>query len=143
MLHHSEFEYRPEDFEREKASNGYLMSLVALIAGLPMPIANLIATGIFYGGNRKGTFYVRWHCMQALLSQITVFVVNAVAVGWTIYIFFGKGELSNVYIGYLLTALLFNLFEFLLTIYTAVQTRKGRHIEWWFWGPLTNMICRS
>jgi len=39
--------------EREYASNSYLMSLFALFVGLPLPIFNLIATIIFYLGNRK------------------------------------------------------------------------------------------
>ena len=37
----------------------------------------------------------------------------------------------------------FNLIEFITTIYTAIQTRKGIHVEWWFYGPLTNLICKS
>ena len=49
------FPYKPDDYEAEKASNSYLMSVVAVIAGLPLPIINLVATAIFFLGNRKGT----------------------------------------------------------------------------------------
>ena len=38
------FPYVPGEHEAEKASNSYLMSLIAVIAGLPLPIVNLIAT---------------------------------------------------------------------------------------------------
>ena len=38
MIQETIFAYKPSEHEREKASNGYLMSLVALIAGLPLPI---------------------------------------------------------------------------------------------------------
>lgn len=143
MLNHPTFPYKPTDSEREKASNSYVMSLIAIMVGMPMPIVNLLATWIFYMGNRKGGYFTRWHCTQAMLSQLTIFFVNAAAAGWTIYIFFGSGELSNYYIAYLITAFLINLTEFAMTIYTAVRTRKGVHVEWWFWGPLTNSICRE
>ena len=41
------FAYEPSEHEAEKASNSYLMSLIAIIAGLPLPIINLLATLIF------------------------------------------------------------------------------------------------
>ncbi len=143
MIQHPPFPYEPNESEMEKASNSYLMSLIAIMVGMPMPIVNLLATGIFYLGNRRGGYFTRWHCTQAMLSQITIFFVNAGAAGWTLYIFFGAGELSNYYIAYLITALLINLVEFIMTIYTAVKTRKGVHVEWWFWGPMTNAICKE
>jgi hypothetical protein len=40
MIQNSNFVYQPTDHESEKASNSYLMSLVALVAGLPLPIIN-------------------------------------------------------------------------------------------------------
>ena len=42
MIQNTTFAYKPTDHEAEKASNSYLMSLVALIAGLPLPIINLL-----------------------------------------------------------------------------------------------------
>jgi hypothetical protein len=137
------FPYRPNESESEKASNSYLMSLIALMAGLPMPIINLLATLFFYLGIRRGTYFTRWHCTQALLSQVTIFIINATAFIWTMHIIFGSGELTNVYVGYLITAVIINLIEFGMTIYAAIVTRKGQHVEWWFWGSLTNMICKS
>lgn len=135
--------YIPGDHEAEKASNSYLMSLIAVIAGLPLPIINLIATIIFYLGNRKGTYFVRWHCTQALLSQFSLLIINSNGFWWTVGILFSDGEVTNRYIAYMITAFLFNLVEFIATIYTAIQVRKGKHIEWWFYGDLTNMICKK
>jgi uncharacterized membrane protein len=135
--------YIPGDHEAEKASNSYLMSLIAVIAGLPLPIINLIATFIFYLGNRKGTYFVRWHCTQALLSQFSLLLINTNGFWWTISILFGDGEITNRYIAYMFTVILFNLAEFIATIYTAIQVRKGRHVEWWFYGELTNQLCRK
>jgi uncharacterized membrane protein len=142
MIHTKKFAYKPEEHEAEKASNSYLMSLVVFIVGLPLPILNLVATLFFYIANRKAAYFVRWHCTQALLSQFSIVIINSVGFWWTIYILMGSKNLSNIYIAYLLTALIFNLTEFIATIYTAVQTRKGIHIEWWFYGPLTQIICK-
>lgn len=136
------FPYIPGEHEAERASNSYLMSLVALIAGLPLPIINLIATLIFFLGNKNSTYFVRWHCLQALLSQVTVLVLNSAGFWWTISIIFTEEEITSRYIAYLITLLLFNLTEFIATIYTAIQTRKGIHVSWWFYGPLTQLICK-
>jgi uncharacterized Tic20 family protein len=136
------YEYASNDMEREKASNGYLMSLLAVMVGLPFPIINLLASVIFYFSNRKSTMFVRWHCTQTLLSQITLLIVNAIGFSWTMSILFGDNTLSNKYIAYMITIFLFNLTEFIFTISAALKVRKGKHVEWWFWGPLTNLLCR-
>lgn len=143
MTNTTTFNYEPSEHEAEKASNSYLMSLIALIVGLPLPIINLIATFIFYVGNRKGTHFVRWHCTQALLSQFSMLFINSFGFWWTVSIIFTEETITSKYIAYLITALIFNLIEFIATIYTAIQTRKGIHIEWWFYGNLTNLICKS
>ncbi len=136
------FPYKPGDHEKEKASNSYLMSLIALIAGLPLPIVNLIATFFFYLGNRNGTYFVRWHCIQALLSQLSLLFMNSYGFWWTISILFRDGQVTNDYIAYMITIAMFNLVDFAATIYTAIQTRKGRHVEWLFYGDLTNRLVR-
>lgn len=143
MITVSKFPYQPSEDEAEKASNSYLMSLVALIVGLPLPIVNLLATLVFYLGNRKGSYFVRWHCTQALLSQLSVLIINSVAFWWTIAILFTEETISSAYISYVIVVLVFNLIEFIVTIYTAIQTRKGVHVEWWFYGSLTHFICKS
>jgi uncharacterized membrane protein len=143
MINTAKFDYEPTEHEAEKASNSYLMSLIALIVGLPLPIINLIATLMFYVSNRKGTYFVRWHCTQALLSQLSMLLINSYGFWWTVSIIFTDETITDNYIAYLITALIFNLTEFIATIYTAVQTRKGIHISWWFYGSLTNLICKS
>lgn len=141
MINVTKFTYEPGEHEAEKASNSYLMSLIALIAGLPLPIINLIATLAFYLGNRKGTPFVRWHCTQALLSQLSLLIINSIGFWWSIAILFQRESITNQYISYMIAIVIFNLAEFVATIYTAIQTRKGIHIEWWFYGNLTNLIC--
>jgi hypothetical protein len=142
MISDEKFIYQPGEHEAEKASNSYLMSLIALIAGLPFPIVNLFATLIFYFGNRKGTYFVRWHCTQALLSQLSVLPFNSFGFWWTISIIFSSETITNNYIAYIFTLIIFNVAEFIATIYTAISTRKGTHVAWWFYCDLTNLFCK-
>ncbi|WP_186757256.1 DUF4870 domain-containing protein [Echinicola salinicaeni] len=143
MIQIQTFDYKPGEHEAEKASNSYLMSLIALIAGLPLPIINLLATLIFFLGNRKGTYFVRWHCTQALLSQFSLFFMNTAGFWWTIAILFKDSTVNNIYIAYIFTLVIFNLTEFIATIYSAIQVRKGVHLHWWFYGGLTSAICKK
>ena len=143
MTQETTFSYNPTEHEREKASNSYLMSLVAVIAGLPLPIINLLATLFFYIGNRKSTYFVRWHCIQALLSQMVLLFANSYSFWWTVSIIFTDEKATNNYFAYLFTVIVFNILEIISTIYCAVQTRKGKHVKVFFFGNVTNLICRS
>jgi len=134
--------FKPDDFESEKASNSYLMSLLAIMVGMPLPIVNLIATFIFYLGNRRNSYFVRWHCTQALLSQLMVLVMNSVGLSWTLRIIFTDLTVTNAYIGYIITVVIFNFTEIVATIYAAQQVRKGKHIKFFFLGTVTDLICR-
>jgi hypothetical protein len=136
------FSYKPQDYESERASNSYLMSLVALIIGLPLPIINLLATFFFYLQQRKETYFIRWHCTQALISQAIVVFLNGIGLSWTLSILFGPKSFSNDYFAYLVVLVVFNIIEIATTIYTAIEVRKGRHLEWFLVGPLTNLICK-
>jgi hypothetical protein len=136
------FQYVPGEHETEQASNSYLISLIAFIGGFPLPIINLIASLFFYMGNRKRTYFVRWHCTQALLSQLFTLPFNSVGFWWTISIIFSHETITSNYIAYLFTLILLNMVEFITTIYTAIAARKGIHVEWWFLGGVTNLICK-
>lgn len=133
----------PFEHEAEKASNSYIMSLVAVAVGLPLPIVNLIATLVFFLSNRKATYFVRWHCTQALLSQFVLVILNSILFWWTISILTEKLEISNAYFGYLIPVVLFNITELIANIYAAIQVRKGKHIAFFFFGELTNLIVRK
>ncbi len=136
------FSYTPADSENERASNGYLMSLIAAMAGLPLPIVNLVATGIFFLSNRKGTYFVRWHTTQALLSQVSLLAINSPAFWWSIDVWFRDGEVTNAYLSYIFTVILFNLTELIATIYTTIQVRKGHHVHWWFFGDIADLLTK-
>ncbi len=143
MIAIQKFNYKPYDSELERASNSYLMSLVALVAGLPFPIMNLLASAFFYLGNRKSTPFVKWHCTQALLAQLGLFIFNTVGFWWTISIIFEGVQVTNQYIAYIITIVACNLVEFIFTLYLATQTRKGNHIEMYFFSDITNLICKT
>ena len=132
MTQETKFAYQPSENENEKASNSYLMSLVAVIAGLPLPIINLLATFFFYLANRKSTYFVRWHCTQALLSQAVLLFANSYSFWWTVSIIFTDEKVSNQYFAYLFTVIAFNILEIISTIYCAIQTRKGKHVSVFF-----------
>lgn len=134
------FDYKPKESEAEKASNSYLMSLVFIVMGLPLPIVNVLATLLFYFANLRQPYFVRWHCTQALLSQFSLAIINGVGFWWTLSLIFGEKEPTNAFFGYVLVAILYNLTEFIATVYTATQTRKGNHVSWWFYGDLTNIM---
>ena len=139
----NEFYYQPGEHEAERASNSYLMSLIAIIAGLPLPIINLLATLIFYMGNRKSTYFVRWHCTQALLSQLSLLFVNSAGFWWTVSVIWGDEQATNKYFAYIITLIVLNIVEFISTIYSAIQVRKGKHVSWWFYGDLTDLFCKQ
>lgn len=143
MIAIQKFKYKPFDSELERASNSYLMSLVAVLGGLPLPIMNLLASVFFYLGNRKSTPFVKWHCTQALLAQLGMFFFNTVGFWWTISIIFDGAEATNSYIAYMITIVGFNLTEFIFTLFLASQTRKGNHVEMYFFSDITNLICKT
>ena len=62
MTQETTFAYKPTEHETEKASNSYLMSLVAVVAGLPLPIINLLATFFFFlfGGIALKRYFRKW-----------------------------------------------------------------------------------
>ena len=143
MVEKNNFPYTPNEDESEKASNSYLLSLIAIMTGFPIPLFNLIAAVIFYFGNKKGTYFVRWHCMHVLLAQAITMIVNSIAVYWTVGVLLWNFTLTNNFIAFILTAAIFNISEFIATIYSAIQTRKGKHISWLIFGPLTDLLVKD
>lgn len=137
------FPYKPNDYESEKASFSYLMSLITIVAGLPLPVINLISTSAFYFSNRKSSYFIRWHCVQTLLLQVFIVIINAYPFARMYSIVFNDGKISNSLIAYIITALLVNLTGFIITIYAAIYTGRGKHVYWWFWGDMADLICRE
>lgn len=134
------FGYQPNEGESEKASLGYLISVLSLIVGAPLPIITLVASLGIYFGYRNSTEYVRWHVTQALLIQLFAFCINSIAFVWVILLFFTELPISNAFIAYVLMMVIVNLMVLSGTVYSASKSRKGVHSEWILFGPITNAI---
>ncbi len=130
------------EHEYEAASYSYLMSLGVVLVGLPFPLINLVATFFFYFANRKKPYFVRWHCTQALISQIPLFVTNCILFWWTVNILLGTIPFSSLYFAYLFTVILFNVLEYIVTISSAIKVRRGEKVTWYLFGDLTDLVCK-
>ena len=128
------------DDEAESASNSYLLSLVLLVGGAPLPILNLLASVIFLFGARRSAPFVRWHATQALVGQLAVIPVNTVFLWMTLSILFGNREFDNFYVGWGLAMLALNAAELIASIYAAVRVRRGEDVRWWGIAPVVDAL---
>lgn len=136
---------QPDDItqtEKEDAMGSYLMMFAAFAVGLPLPIINLIAAIVYYILNRKKSRFVKFHCLQSLLSQIPTTLMNAVLVGWTIRLFvsnidaFEIMEFDSNYFGYLIAVAIANLIYVIFSIVGAVKANKGHFYYFIFFGKV-------
>ncbi|MFP5471399.1 MAG: DUF4870 domain-containing protein [Bacteroidia bacterium] len=131
---------QPDDItqtEKEDAMGSYLMMFAAFAVGLPLPIINLIAAVVYYILNRKKSRYVKFHCLQSLLSQIPTTIMNAILVGWTIRIIaFHNANFTSNYFGYLVAVIVANLLYIIFSIVAAVKANKGRFYYFLFFGKI-------
>lgn len=133
----------PMPDECEKASNAYLMSLLALMVGLPLPIINLLATLIFYFAQRRSSYFVRWHAMQALLSQLALLFANSYLFWWVLGGLMGNRPFNEDFWLYLGFVLIFNIIEFIATIYATINVRKGHHIRWFLIADVCDVFVKK
>ncbi|WP_131450691.1 hypothetical protein [Flavobacterium subsaxonicum] len=150
--------------ELEQASNAYLMTVVTIIAGLPLPIINVIAAVFFYLAQRKASYFVRWHSIQSILSQALMIPFNSFAFAWTLKIILGNRlhifeqdgphhyttssalaseffySASLYYWSYIAFIIFLNIIEFIAVVSTAAQVRKGKNVRWFLIANLTDAI---
>ncbi|MES2484780.1 MAG: hypothetical protein V4581_02375 [Bacteroidota bacterium] len=138
--------------EYEKASNAYLMAIVSVIAGMPLPVINVLASIGYYMAQRKTIYFVRWHCIQAIIAQAIMIPFNSVAVAWTLAIFFKNNNPGNsledifgysslmYYWMYILFVVVFNIVEFFSVVITAGQVRKGKNVRWFLIANITDSL---
>ena len=140
---------QPDDItqtEKEDAMGSYLMMFAAFAVGLPLPIINLIAAIVYYVLNRKKSRFVKFHCLQSLLSQIPTTIMNAVLVGWTIRLFIVEKfdrvitdvdwSTTNAYIGYAIAVAIANLMYVIFSIVAAIKANKGQFYYFIFFGKV-------
>ena len=131
---------QPQDLssrEKDDAMGSYLMMFASTAIGLPLPIINLIAAVVYYFTNRSKGLFVHFHALQSLISQLPTTVMNAIGVFWGIRIYFFGWEFSDVFKGYIIMAIIFNLAYFVFSIIGAVQAKKGRMYYFLFFGRLS------
>lgn len=146
--------------EYEQASNSYLMSVVSVMAGTFIPIVNFIAAVIFYLGSRKSSYFVRWHAIQSALGQLVLIPFNSFAFAWTLRVLLNgfppeefrtrmSGEeffIDNIldapsaYWLYIIFVLLLNVIEFFVTIFAAINVRKGHNVRWAVLAPIADRL---
>lgn len=137
---------QPDDVsqvEKEDAMGSYMMMFAAFAVGLPLPIINLIAAFVYYILNAKKSRFVKFHCLQSILSQIPTTLMNAVLLGWTLRIFvFNQAYTefdeitSSTYFGYLIAVAIANFIYFIFSVVGAVRAYKGRFYYFMFFGKV-------
>lgn len=132
-----------KESEMEQASWAYLMTLMIGFIGLPLPIINLIATGLYMFLNPSKSPFVRFHQFQAFLSQIPVVFMNAIGLSWTIRILFFDQPFTHLYFGYICSAILLNIIDFIFNMIAASKVRKGQWFTFLAFGILSRRIVFS
>ena len=108
MLEADQFKYQPHAAEFEKASYAYLLGILALAVGLPIPIINFLAGIFYYLSARKETEFVRWHALQEAILQFTMLIINSIHIAW------------------LLSLVMSPLLKFVFSALQARRARSGR-----------------
>lgn len=122
--------------EKQKASLAYVISLIIVIASLPLPIAGFLATLGYAKVQQKYSNFVRFHCWQAVLSQLVLLVFTSVFWGWSIQILMSSQEITNKYLYFAAFLIIFILIESVFAIVSAYQIEQGKHPKWWIIGNL-------
>jgi uncharacterized membrane protein len=127
------------DREKEDAMGAYLMMFASLAIGIPIPLANLIASVIYFFVNRKNGTFVAFHALQALLTHVPVVLLNAGVVGWLVGILIvpPHNNFGPAFFWYLFFVVLVNIAYIVWSIVALVHARKGR----FFYMPLVGRMC--
>ena len=129
--------------EMESASTAYILTLMVVMVGMPLPIINLIACIGYYFSIKSKSFFVRFHAMQAMTSQAFIILINSVALSWTLKIIFSDAKYSKIYFGYVATVILFNLVDYVINIIAAIKARKGKIFRFTFFGTLSYLLTKK
>ncbi len=135
--------YNPSDSERENASHAYIITMMTVTLGLPFPILNLFACIGFYFLIRKKTPFTRFHSLQAITSQVPVILMNSAVIIWIIGILFHKVVISNEFISYVITVVIFNVIDIIYNIIAAMRARNGLLYSFALFGPLSWMLIKD
>ncbi len=124
------------DREKDDAMGSYLMIFASAAIGLPLPIINLIAAIVYYFTNRSKGLFVHFHALQSLISQLPTTIINAVGIFWGVRIYLFDWELSEIFKGYVIMAIILNITYFIFSIIGVLRAKKGRMYYFLFFGRL-------
>lgn len=132
---------QPDDIplkDKEDAMGAYLMMFAAIGAGLPLPLINLLASIIYYNIFKKSSLFVRFHCHQALYSQLPLTLMNGVATFWGLRVIISDDwHFTDALKGYLIMLLIANIVYIIFGIMSAVKARNGKMYYYWIFGKLS------
>ncbi|MCH8535350.1 MAG: hypothetical protein LAT51_09805 [Flavobacteriaceae bacterium] len=120
--------------EKQKASLAYVVSIVVLIASVPLPLAGFLGTLGYAKVQEKYSNFVKYHCWQAVFSQLLVLIFTSIFWGWTAQILFTSKDFAQEYFYYVGFLVVFILIETIFAIVSAYQIEKGKHPKWWVIG---------
>jgi hypothetical protein len=69
--------------------------------------------------------------------------MNNILFWWTVRVLFGYTDLSSAYIAYFLTVNLYNIYDFVETVRSAMLTRKVQIHRWYLYSTITDKICKQ
>lgn len=130
---------QPEDLtrrEKEDAMGAYFMMFAAWGVGLPLPLLNLLAAGIYYGLNRRKSRFTAFHSLQSLLSQVPVTLVHAGLVFWLVRNLVTEAPFTRAFWLYLGFSVILNLVYLVLSIIALTRAYRGNFFYFPVFGPL-------
>ena len=119
---------QPEDIsrrEREDAMGAYLMMFAAWGIGLPLPVLNLAAAGIYYGLHRRKSKFTAFHALQSLTSQIPVTLANAGLLVWFLRTVIGEYYYTRGFWIYLAFTAALNLAYIITSLAALTRAYRG------------------
>lgn len=123
--------------EKEDAMGAYFMMFAAWALGLPLPLLNLLAAGIYYGLNRRQSRFTAFHSLQSLLSQVPVTIVHAGLVFWLVRNLVIQAPFTRAFWLYLGFSGILNLVYLLLSIVALTRAYRGN----FFYFPVFGTIA--
>lgn len=130
----------PSEREREDASFAYIVSVAIAVVGSPLPVLNLLGCLLYYLSLRKKSFFVRFHALQGLLSQVIAAGLGMVIVFWLFRILFTDTAMSASFLAFATMGAIVAVLDTAISIYAGVQANKGKLFRIEFIGYLTQWL---
>ena len=130
---------QPDDLtrrEKEDAMGAYFMMFAAWGVGLPLPLLNLLAAGIYYGLNRRKSRFTAFHSLQSLLSQVPVTLVHAGLVFWLVRNLVLQLPFTRAFWIYLAFSVILNLLYLVMSIIALTRAYRGNFFYFPVFGPI-------